>query len=109
MRYRWFDKEEKRRYLNDALRENLREQYGLNSPRKISRGEFSGLLLAIVALCYGYAVDDLPLMFAATSLIVFFARPLAYHFAGARGKSVANAMQGFSIALFLGALAMILI
>lgn len=108
MRYRWFDKDDKRRFLNDALRENLREQYGLNAPRKITRGEFSGLLLAIVALCYGYAVDDLPLMFASISLIVFFARPLAYHFMAERGRSIANAMQGFSIALFLGALAMVI-
>ena len=99
MRYRWFDKDDKRRFLNDALRENL---------RKITRGEFSGLLLAIVALCYGYAVDDLPLMFASISLIVFFARPLAYHFMAERGRSIANAMQGFSIALFLGALAMVI-
>ena len=115
MRYRWFADDEKpnenrlAKAAKEALKENLREQYEMQDPKKITRGELSALLLAVVASCYGFVMDDLPLMFAALSLVIFFMKPLAYHLLESRAHALANVMQGFSIAIFLGAIVMVLI
>ena len=54
MRYRWFADDEKpnenrlAKAAKEALKESLREQYEMQDPKKITRGELSALLLGTI-------------------------------------------------------------
>ena len=57
---------------------------------------------------YGWTEGDLSLVFFCLSFLIFELRKIVQRFSRTYGKSIANAMQGFSIALVIGALAMVL-
>ena len=109
--YRWFDRDQEKvdemgipltRAQIDA-REHAKE------PERIfSRGEQTGIVLAAVIFAYGWTEGDISLVFFCLSFLIFEIRKIVEHFPLRYGKSIANAMQGFSIALILGALVMVL-
>ncbi len=68
-----------------------------------SRGQLVSMLLASVLLVYAVGTGDVPLFFLLLSLLVYLLRPVAEKLAGAW---LSNAMQGFSLALGMGALVM---
>lgn len=51
---------------------------------------------------------DLSLVFFCLSFLIFELRKIVRRYTGKYGQNIANAMHGFSIALILGALAMVL-
>lgn len=109
--YRFFDRDQEKvdemgipltRAQIDA-REHTKE------PERIfSRGEQTGIILSSLILVFGWAEGDLPLIFFCLSFLLFEIRKVVAHYSRRYGKSIANAMQGFSIALMLGALTLIL-
>ncbi|MBQ9377355.1 MAG: hypothetical protein IJU05_06120 [Schwartzia sp.] len=68
-----------------------------------SRGQLVSMMLAFVLLLYSIAAGDIPLMFLLLSFLIYLLRPPAEKFIG---RWLANAMQGFSFALGMGALVM---
>ena len=68
-----------------------------------SRGQLVSMMLATVLLVYSLVEGDVPLMFLLLSFLIYRLRPLAEKFIG---RWLANAMQGFSVALGMGALVM---
>ncbi|MBR5913399.1 MAG: hypothetical protein IKZ58_03410 [Selenomonadaceae bacterium] len=72
--------------------------------RKLTRAEIAGATLSAVMLIYSIMTYDKPLFFLATSVIAHTLRPLIGAFFGKHNRAVQNALRGFSIALFFGAL-----
>ncbi len=109
--YRWFDRDQEKvdemgipltRAQIDA-REHEKE------PERIfSRGEQTGIVLSSLIFAYGWTEGDLPLIFFCLSFLIFELRKIVTRYSRTYGKSIANAMQGFSFALILGALALVL-
>lgn len=109
--YRWFDRDqEKTDEMGIPLtRADIDARDHEREPERIfSRGEQTGLVLSSLILAYGYTEGDLSLIFFCLSFLVFELRKIIRRCAGTYGTSIANAMQGFSIALILGAIAMVL-
>lgn len=75
--------------------------------KRPSRGELSGLVLAIAIFFYGLVTQDVPVVFLALSFILFELRPLAEHFAGVYGKTISSFLWGFSLALFFSAVVLL--
>ena len=75
--------------------------------RIFSRGEQTGIVLSSVIFAYGWIENDLSLIFFCLSFLVFELRKIVQRCSVSHGKSIANAMQGFSFALLLGALALV--
>lgn len=65
--------------------------------------------LALVILGLGYALytDDMPLLIAAISILLFFVQPLAEKYLGSFGKAASGFLRGVGIAAFMGAIAML--
>ena len=98
--YRWFDRDqEKMDEMGIPLtRAQIDERERAQEPQRLfSRGEQTGIVLTALIFAYGWTQDD-------TALEL---RKIAAPFSAAYGKSIANAMQGFSLALLLGAFAML--
>lgn len=72
--------------------------------RKISHAEISGIIISVVMLGYSLFTADKPLFFLATALLIFLLRPLIGGLFGKHNQAVQNALHGFSIALFFGAI-----
>ena len=72
--------------------------------RKISHAEASGIVISVVMLGYSLITEDKPLFFLATALLIFLLRPLIGGLFGKHNQAVQNALHGFSIALFFGAI-----
>ena len=72
--------------------------------RKISHAEISGIIISVVMLGYSLITEDKPLFFLATALLIFLLRPLIGSLFGEHNQAVQNALHGFSIALFFGAI-----
>ena len=109
--YRWFDRnQEKIDELGMPLtRAELDAREHCKEPERIfSRGEQTGIVLSSVIFAYGWTEGDLSLVFFCLSFLIFELRKIVQRFSRTYGKSIANAMQGFSIALVIGALAMVL-
>ena len=109
--YRWFDRDqEKTDELGMPLtRAELDAREHSKEPERIfSRGEQTGIVLSSVIFAYGWTEGDLSLVFFCLSFLIFELRKIVQRFSRTYGKSIANAMQGFSIALVIGALAMVL-
>lgn len=105
MRYRWFVREEDRtdEFGNPVSRAVHDEAL---QPKKTgyARGELLAIVMVAFILLYEWVTDDGPLIVICISFLVHEMRPLAPLFFGEHGKAVSNAMRGFSIALFVGAL-----
>ena len=109
--YRWFDRDqEKVDEMGIPLtRAQIDARAREKEPERIfSRGEQTGIVLTALIFAYGWTEDDLSLIFFCLSFLIFELRKIAAHFSKTYGKSIANAMQGFSIALVIGALVMVL-
>ena len=109
--YRWFDRDqEKIDEMGIPLtRADIDTRERSTEPEHIfSRGEQTGIVLSAVIFAYGYAEDDLSLIFFCLSFLIFELRKIVRRYAGAQRDNVSNAMRGFSFALMLGALALIL-
>ncbi len=65
-----------------------------------SRGQKTGMLLSMALLAYALVSGDVPLTFLLLSFLVYLFRPLAEKFVG---PWLSNAMQGFAMALGMGA------
>ena len=72
--------------------------------RKISHAEISGIIISVVMLGYSLFTADKPLFFLSTALLIFLLRPLIGGLFGKHNQAVQNALHGFSIALFFGAI-----
>ena len=70
-------------------------------PRRV---ETYGVVISTVALVYAVTVADKALVFLSLSLLMYLIRPIAALPFGKYGQSVQNALKGFSIALFFGAI-----
>ena len=72
--------------------------------RKISHAEASGILISVVMLGYSLVTEDKPLFFISTALLIFLLRPIIGSLFGKHNQAVQNALHGFIVALFVGAL-----
>ena len=109
--YRFFDRDmEKTDEMGIPLtRADIDAREHAREPERIfSRGEQTGLVLSSVIFAYGYMEGDLSLVFFCLSFLIFELRKIVRRYTGKYGQNIANAMHGFSIALILGALAMVL-
>lgn len=109
--YRWFDRDqEKTDEMGIPLtRAEIDARGRRKEPERIfSRGEQTGIVLTSVIFAYGWTDGDLSLVFFCLSFLIFELRKIVQRYSHTYGKSIANAMHGFSIALLLGAIAMVL-
>ena len=72
--------------------------------RKLTRAETAGVVLSAVMMIYSLTTLDKPLFFVALSLFTHTLRPLIGAFFGKHNRSVQNALRGFSIVIFFGAI-----
>ena len=72
--------------------------------RKLTRAETAGVVLSALMLVYSISTYDKPLFFMAMSLLSHTLRPIIGAFFGKHNRAVQNALRGFSIVLFFGAL-----
>ena len=77
--------------------------------RNLTRAEMVGAAISAAMLAYSLSTYDKPLFFMAMSLLSHTLRPLIGGFFGKHNRSVQNALHGFSIVLFFGALLFIVI
>ena len=108
--YRWFDREQEK--FNEMGIPLTRAEIDAYERKKeteclFSRGEQTGIVLAALIFSYGYSQGDFSLIFFCLSFLIFEFRKIAQRCMGAHGTSIANAMQGCSIAMLLGAIAML--
>ena len=68
------------------------------------RTETYGIVISAVAFIYSIIAKDKPLVFLSVSLLLYLARPIIAAPFGAYSTSVQNAIKGFSMALFFGAI-----
>lgn len=109
--YRWFDRNgEKVDEMGIPLtRAQIDKREHAAPPKRIfSRGEQTGIVLAALIFAFGWTEGDLSLVFFCFSFLIFEVRKIVECYSRRYGKSIANAMQGFSIALILGALTLVL-
>ena len=72
--------------------------------RTLTRAEMVGAIRSIAMLAYSLSTYDKPLFFMAMSLLSHTLRPLIGGLFGKYNRPVQNALHGFSIVLFFGAL-----
>ena len=72
--------------------------------RNLSRAETAGAVLSVLMLVYSLSTMDKPLFFMSMSLLSHTLRPLIGALFGKHNREVQNALRGFSIVLFFGAL-----
>ena len=77
--------------------------------RNLTRAEMVGAAISAAMLAYSLSTYDKPLFFMAMSLLSHTLRPLIGGFFGKHNRSVQNALHGFSIVLFFGALLFLVI
>ena len=77
--------------------------------RNLTRAEITGAVISAVMLVYSATTLDKPLFFLAMSLLTHTIRPLIGSFFGKHNRSVQNALRGFSITIFFGALLLLVI
>ena len=109
--YRFFDRDqEKVDEMGIPLtRADIDARERAKEPERIfSRGEQTGIVLTSLIFAYGWTEGDLSLIFFCLSFLMFELRKIVVRFSRTYGQSIANVMQGFSIALVRGALAMVL-
>lgn len=68
------------------------------------RTETYGIIISAVAFVYSIIAKDKPLVFLSVSLLLYLARPIIAAPFGKYSTSVQNAIKGFSMALFFGAI-----
>ena len=68
------------------------------------RTETYGIVISAVALIYSITVADKALIFLSLSLLIYLTRPIIAAPFGNYNQSVQNALKGFSMALFFGAI-----
>ena len=77
--------------------------------RKLTRVETAGVALSAAMLFYAFATMDKPLFFMSLSLLSNLLRPIIGGLFGKHNRAVQNALHGFSIVLFFGALLFIFV
>jgi len=77
--------------------------------RKLTRVETAGVALSAAMLFYAFATIDKPLFFMSLSLLSNLLRPVIGGLFGKHNRAVQNALHGFSIVLFFGALLFIFV
>lgn len=111
MRYRWFAKEEddtdemgipKSRAFKGM--EESEEEKG--EGKLFSRGELTSIILTALIMLYGISEQDLPVVFLTISVLMFMLRRLTVFMETGAGATISNVLKGFSIGLFIGAIAM---
>ena len=70
----------------------------------LRRVESYGLIISAIAMIYSITAADKGLFFLSFSLFTYLIRPIAAAPFGENGQAVKNALKGFSIALFFGAI-----
>lgn len=68
------------------------------------RTETYGILISAIALIYSIYTADRPLLFLSASLVLFLTRSIIAAPFGQHKQSIQNAIKGFSIVLFFGAI-----
>jgi len=76
--------------------------------RLFTRGELTGMGMALCLLVYGLFQQDIPLVFLTSSFLVFEAHSFFAQSGSPQGKNISNLLKGFSIALFAGSLIILL-
>ena len=74
----------------------------------MSRGERTGMIMAVSVLLYALLAKDLPVAFFSLSFLFFEIRPLTILLGKKAAPTASNFLQGFSIALFFGAILLLL-
>ena len=77
--------------------------------RKLTHAEVAGVAISAIMLVYSFATLDKPLFFLALSLLSHLLRPLIGALCGKYNRPVQNALRSFSIAIFFGALIILLV
>ena len=77
--------------------------------RKLTRAETVGVALSAIMLVYSLSTLDKPLFFMALSLLTHTLRPLIGGLFGKYNRPVQNALRGFSIAVFFGAIILVFV
>lgn len=85
-----------RKLIEEELQTEVKE------PRR--RTETYGVVLSALALVYSIVVKDKAMIFLSTSLLVFLLRSTIAAPFGKYKQSVENAIRGFSMAVFIGAI-----
>lgn len=94
-----------REKLDDERTEDINfEDKDADLHRKLTRAETAGVVLSALMLVYSISTYDKPLFFMAMSLLSHTLRPIIGAFFGKHNRAVQNALRGFSIVLFFGAL-----
>ena len=75
----------------------------------LTRAETAGAVLSAVMLVYAFSTLDKPLFFMALSLFSHTMRPFIGSLCGKYNRDVQNAMRGFSIVLFFGAIILLFV
>ena len=93
-----------REKIDESLETNQTTDKDADLRRKLTRAEIAGAVLSAFMLMYSLSTQDKPLFFMAMSVLSHTLRPLIGAFFGKHNRSVQNALHGFSIVLFFGAL-----
>ena len=94
-----------RHEIKNNMEENV-EDTAINTTIKEPkrRTETYGIIISAIALLYSIKTADRALFFLSTSLVLYLMRPIIAAPFGKHSDSIQNAIKGFSIALFFGAI-----
>ena len=94
-----------RHEIKNNMEENV-EDTAINTAVKEPqrRTETYGIIISAIALLYSIKTADRALFFLSTSLVLYLMRPIIAAPFGKHSDSIQNAIKGFSIALFFGAI-----
>ncbi len=105
MRYRWFvDKDKQTDEFGMPVSRAAYDE-ALHPQKKLyQRREILAILVVVFIMLYEWSSEDNPLLYMCVSFLTFELRPIVRTFLGKRGLAVSNALTGFSVAMFIGAL-----
>lgn len=103
--------------LREPVKVNVRHEIKNNMEEKVEdtaintevkepprRTETYGIIISAIALLYSIKTTDRALFFLSASLVLYLMRPIIAAPFGKHSDSIQNAIKGFSIALFFGAI-----
>ncbi|MBQ1461700.1 MAG: hypothetical protein IIT82_02345 [Selenomonas sp.] len=104
MHYRWFIDKDKQTDEFGVPVSRAEYDEALHPQKKLyQRGELLAIVVVMFIMLYEWTTDDNPLLAMCISFLTFEMRPLAREFLGRNGEAASNALTGFSVALFVGA------
>ncbi|MBR2215949.1 MAG: hypothetical protein IJ849_09355 [Selenomonadaceae bacterium] len=108
MRYRWFANDEDKTDELGVPKTRQPIEVPENPRGGMSRGETSGVVLSALIFLYAIFTADIPLAFVTVSYLLFELRRFTHLLGEPWGNFMKNLLGGFSVALFVGAIGMML-